>query len=119
MSQPPPPSDASPPPSDARPGDTWSLDAPTGSTSAGRDQTVPPPPPSEGPLPVIQAELTDPGGAPPPTSSRRGLKVAGIALAALLVVAGSAGAAAFLMLRGSGEVILDKVPAGADVVVTA
>jgi hypothetical protein len=118
MSQPPPPSDASPPPSDARPGDTWSLDAPTGSTSAGRDQTVPPPP-NEGPLPVIQAELTDPGGAPSPTSSRRGLKVAGIALASLLIVAGSAGAAAFLMLRGSGEVILDKVPANADVVVTA
>src|SRR4029453_16095679 len=49
----------------------------------------------------------------------RGLKVAGVALAAALIVTGAAGAAAFLMLRGSGEGLLDKVPADADVVVTA
>jgi hypothetical protein len=115
MSQPPPPDDAKPP-ADARPGDTWSLDAPTG-PSAGRVPAVPPPA-GEGPLPWVQAELTDAAG-PPPTPPRRGLKVAGIALAALLIVTGSAGAAAFLMLRGSGEVILDMVPADADVVVTA
>jgi len=115
MSQPPPPDDASPPPADARPGDTWSLDAPSTPTSG---QPFPPPP--EPALPVVESELTDAGpqaptGAPP----RRGLKILGIALAAVLIVAGAAGATAFLMLRGSGEVILDKVPADADVVVTA
>jgi hypothetical protein len=68
---------------------------------------------------VVQAELTDPGAPPPGPPPRRGFKVLGIALAALLIVVGAAGAAAFLMLRGSGEVILDKVPADADVVVTA
>jgi hypothetical protein len=64
------------------------------------------------------AEVTEGGEAAPP-ARRRGLKVAGIALAALLVLVGAAGAAAFMLLRGSGEAILDKVPASADVVVTA
>jgi len=68
---------------------------------------------------VVQAELTDPGGGAPPPPRQRGLKVAGIVLAVVLIVAGAAGATAFLMLRGSGEVILDKVPADSDVVVTA
>jgi hypothetical protein len=114
MSQPPPPDDASPTPPDARPGDTWSLDPPP-PAAAGL-----PPAPGEGSLPLVHAELTDPGGpVPPVTPPRRGLKVAGILVAAILIVAGAAGAAAFLMLRGSGEVILDKVPADADVVVTA
>jgi hypothetical protein len=67
---------------------------------------------------VIQAEMTDPG-ASAPSPPRRGLKIAGVAFAVVLILAGAAGAAAFLMLRGSGEVILDKVPADADVVVTA
>jgi Protein of unknown function (DUF3352) len=78
-----------------------------------------PVPPTEPPLPVVQAELTDVGAPPPGPPPRRSLKVLGIALAAMLIVVGAAGAAAFLMLRGSGEVILDKVPADADVVVTA
>jgi hypothetical protein len=114
MSQPPPPDDVSPP-ADARPGDTWSLDSPASGGAAL------PPAPGEGSLPLVHAELTDPAGSPPPppTPLRRGLKVAGVILAAILIVAGAAGAAAFLMLRGSGEVLLDKVPADADVVVTA
>jgi len=64
------------------------------------------------------AEVTEGGGVPaaPP---RRGLKIAGIALATVLVLAGAAGAAGFMLLRGSGEAILDKIPASADVVVTA
>jgi len=115
MSQPPPPEDPSPPPADARPGDTWSLDAPSTPIPGG---ALPPPP--EPALPVVEAELTDTGlAAPSVTAPRRGLKILGIALAAVLIVVGAAGAAAFLMLRGSGEVILDKVPADADVVVTA
>jgi Protein of unknown function (DUF3352) len=75
--------------------------------------------PGEAPLPVVQAELTDPGGTPPPPPSRRGLKIAGAVLSAILVIVGAGAAAAFLMLRGSGEAVLDKVPANADVVVTA
>jgi hypothetical protein len=78
-----------------------------------------PVPPAEPVLPVVQAELTDVAAPPPGPPPRRSLKVLGIALATLLIVIGAAGAAAFLMLRGSGEVILDKVPAEADVVVTA
>jgi hypothetical protein len=78
-----------------------------------------PAPPGEAPLPIVQAELTDAGGPPAGPPPRGGFKVLGIALAAVLIVVGAAGAAAFLMLRGSGEVILDKVPADADVVVTA
>src|SRR5205085_8764408 len=100
MSQPPPPDDASPPPTDTRPGDTWSLDPP----ASGSSEALPPPP-AEGPLPLDRAELADADGSLPPPR-RRGLKVAGIVLAAILIVAGGAGAAAFLMLRGSGEVIL-------------
>src|SRR4029450_8358615 len=115
MSQPPPPEDASPP-ADAQPGDTWSLDAPMGPTP-GRGAM--PAPPGEAPLPIVQAELTDAGGPPAGPPPRGGFKGLGIALAAVLIVVGAAGAAAFLMLRGSGEVILDKVPADADVVVTA
>jgi Protein of unknown function (DUF3352) len=107
----PPSDDAVRPPADARPGDTWSLDLPaTPSIPAA---------PGEGPLPVEQAELIDPGGTAPPPPRQRGLKIVGVVLAAVLIVAGGAGAAAFLMLRGSGEVILDKVPADSDVVVTA
>jgi len=47
------------------------------------------------------------------------MKIVGVVLAVVLIVVGAAGAAAFLLLRGSDEVILDKVPADADVVVTA
>jgi hypothetical protein len=114
MSQPPPPDDASAPPPDARPGDTWSLDAPSAPSGGGSL----PPAPHEPPLPVVPSELTDPGPAPPGPAARRSFKVLGVVLAAALIVVGAAGAAAFLMLRGSGEVILDKVPADADVVVT-
>ena len=61
----------------------------------------------------------DRGGPGPGRAPRRGLKIAGIALATVLVLAGAAGAAGFMLLRGSGEAILDKIPASADVVVTA
>jgi Protein of unknown function (DUF3352) len=111
MAQPPPPDDAARPPADARPGDTWSLDPPAPTPVA--------PAPGDGPLPVVQAELTDPAGAPPRVPPRRGLKIVGIALAAVLILVGGAGAAAFLMLRGSDEAILGKIPGNADVVVTA
>jgi len=99
------------PPEDARPGDTWSLDPPP---RAGSSLPAPP----EGALPISVAEVTE-GGEAPPAAPRRGLKIAGIALATVLVLAGAAGAAGFMLLRGSGEAILDKIPASADVVVTA
>src|SRR5881409_1352714 len=112
MSEQPPPDDVTSPPADARAGDTWSLDPPAPPARPASGTSVPPPP-SDGALPLIHAEMTDAGGTPPP-SPRRGFKVAGIVLAVVLIVAGAAGAAAFLLLRGSGEVILDKVPADAD-----
>ena len=111
MSDQPPTDDVTGPPEDARPGDTWSLDPPArpGSSFAS---------PPEGALPISMAEVTE-GGEAPSAAPRRGLKIAGIALTAVLVLAGVAGAAGFMLLRGSGEAILDKIPASADVVVTA
>ena len=113
MSHQPPTDDATGPPADAQPGDTWSLDPQPGT---GGRSSLPAPP--EGALPITMAEVTEGGEAPPP-APRRGLKIAGIALATVLVLAGAAGAAGFMLLRGSGETILNKVPASADVVVTA
>ena len=111
MSDQPPTDDVTGPPQDLQPGDTWSLDPPPRAGSSF-------PSPPEGALPISMAEVTEGGEAPPP-APRRGLKIAGIALATVLVLAGAAGAAGFMLLRGSGEVILDKIPASADVVVTA
>lgn len=111
MSDQPPTDDMTGPPEDAQPGDTWSLDPPSRAGSSF-------PAPSEGTLPISMAEVTE-GGEAPPAAPRRGLKIAGIALAAVLMLAGAAGAAGFMLLRGSGEAILDKIPASADVVVTA
>jgi hypothetical protein len=107
----PPTDDVTGPPDGTQPGDTWSLDPPP---RAGSSFPAPP----EGALPISVAEVTE-GGEASPAAPRRGLKVAGVALAAVLVLAGAAGAAGFMLLRGSGEAILDKVPASADVVVTA
>ncbi|MDP9300718.1 MAG: DUF3352 domain-containing protein [Actinomycetota bacterium] len=101
------------PPADAQPGDTWSLD-PQPRTGGGSF----PPSPSEGALPITMVEVTE-GGEAAPAAPRRGLKIVGIALATVLVLAGAAGAAGFMLLRGSGEAILGKIPASADVVVTA
>ncbi len=111
MSDQPPTDDVTGPPEDAQPGDTWSLDP---QPRAGSSFPTPP----EGALPISMAEVTE-GGEAPPAAPRRGLKIAGIALATVLVLAGAAGAAGFMLLRGSGEAILDKIPASADVVVTA
>jgi len=112
VSDQPPNDDTAGPPVDAKPGDTWSLDprSRSGDSFAG---------PPEGALSVTVAEVTEGGGVAPPPAPRRGLKVAGVALAAVLVLAGVAGAAAFMLLRGSSEAILGKVPSSADVVVTA
>jgi len=111
VSEQPPTDDVTGPPEDAQPGDTWSLDP---QPRVGSSFPTPP----EDALPISMAEVTEGGGVPaaPP---RRGLKIAGIALATVLVLAGAAGAAGFMLLRGSGEAILDKIPASADVVVTA
>ena len=111
MSDQPPTDDVTGPPEDAQPGDTWSLDP---QPRAGSSFPTPP----EGALPISMAEVTE-GGQAPAAQPRRGLKIAGIALATVLVLAGAAGAAGFMLLRGSGEAILDKIPASADVVVTA
>jgi hypothetical protein len=111
VSDQPPTDEVTDPPEDARPGDTWSLDPPP---RAGSSFPAPP----EGALPISMAEVTE-GGEAPPAAPRRGLRIAGIALATVLVLAGAAGAAGFMLLRGSGEAILDKIPASADVVVTA
>ena len=111
MSDQPPTDDMTGPPEDAQPGDTWGLDPPARARSS-----LPAAP--EGALPISLAEVTE-GGEAAPAAPRRGLKIAGIALAAVLVLAGAAGAAGFMLLRGSGEAVLDKIPASADVVVTA
>jgi hypothetical protein len=111
VSDQPPTDDVTGPPEDARPGDTWSLDPPPRADSSFAA-------PPEGALPISMAEVTE-GGEAPSAAPRRGLKIAGIALAAVLVLAGAAGAAGFMLLRGSGEAILDKIPASADVVMTA
>jgi hypothetical protein len=53
---------------------------------------------------------------PPPPTGGRANKVALIAVAAVVGIAVVAGAAAFFLLKGSGEQLLDNVPASADVV---
>ena len=58
-----------------------------------------------------------PEGAEPSAPSRRG-RVAIAALVAFALVAGTGAAAAFMKMRGSGEVLFTKVPATSDVVAT-
>jgi hypothetical protein len=56
---------------------------------------------------------------PPPPPRRRAPRLVVIVGAVVLVLAGGGSAAAFLILRGSGEELLQLVPASSDVVVTA
>ena len=71
-------------------------------------QVVPPTVPAGPPTP----EPSRPGSA----KARRTLVVAGLILSLLLV---GGGAAAFVLMRGSDELLLNKIPAGTDVVVVA
>lgn len=59
-----------------------------------------------------------PGGSADAVAARRTGKIAAIALAVVLVLGGTA-AAAFFVLRGSGEELLVKTPADVDVFLTA
>jgi hypothetical protein len=70
---------------------------------------LPPAPGSETPA--------EPPAAEPPR--RTGGRIVAIALAVLVVLACTAGAYAYFTLRGSHEVVLNKVPASADAVVVA
>jgi hypothetical protein len=56
------------------------------------------------------------GQTPPPPTGGRAYRVGLIAVAAVVGFAVVAGAAAFFLLKGSGEQLLDNVPATADVV---
>jgi hypothetical protein len=89
----------------------WVLHADTGGTMS--DLT----PPDE---PVSVPSAPRPSELPPPPAQTsragRALLLAGIVVGILLV---GGAAAAFFSLRGAPETILDKVPAGADVVVVA
>ena len=66
------------------------------------DDSQPPPPPAPDDLP-----------APP-----RGGRVVAIVVGVIVAVALAGGVGAFLLVRGSGEQLLDRVPADTDVVVT-
>lgn len=74
---------------------------------------APPPPPSD--MPSSVPPMPD-GEAPPAETAGRAGKVALIAVAGVIGVAAVAGAAAFFLLKGSGEQLLDNVPASSDVV---
>src|SRR4029078_513646 len=60
-----------------------------------------------------------PGGAVTTTPRSKALMVALLVGAAVLILGVISAGAAFFMLRGASEVVLDKVPSGADAVVVA
>lgn len=70
------------------------------------------------PAPVADATPGVGGEPPPPPPSRRG-KVVAIAAGIVAALTVTGGVGAFLLLRGSGEQLLDKLPADTDVVLTA
>lgn len=80
-----------------------------------------PPAPGEGARPASDApaSMQPVAGAVTTKPRSRGLTIALLAGAAVLLLGVVAAAAAFLSLRGSPEAVLDKVPSGADAVVVA
>src|SRR3954447_8676477 len=86
-----------------------------------------PPPPDQGAEPAQQradegmrpVAPSDGGGALMSQPRSKGLTVALLAAAAVLVLGVVAASAAYFSLRGSSEAVLDKVPSGADAVVVA
>jgi hypothetical protein len=83
-------------------------------------ENQPPPSPQDVPIPIPDGPPNLPPAAesqrPKSRKGRRTLVVAGLILSLLLV---GGGAAAFVLMRGSGELLLSKIPASADVVVVA
>ena len=82
-------------------------------TPSPSPQDVPPSPIPDGSPDLPPAALLPP---PKSRSARRILVATGLILSLLLV---GGGAAAFVLMRGSGELLLSKIPASANVVVVA
>lgn len=82
------------------------------------DDQTPEVPPRTEPSAVPDAPPPSPDEEAPPTPRKRG-RIALVVGIVVVVLAGAAGAAAFVFLRGAPESVLDKVPATADVVVVA
>ena len=80
-----------------------------------------PPAPGEGAEPTSAASgsMQPVGGAVTTKPRSKGLTIALLAGAAVLLLGVVAAAAAYLTLRGAPEAVLDKVPSGADAVVVA
>ncbi len=86
---------------------------------AGGGSPASPAPGGTGASPPVLPPLgssSEPSRAP---STRRAHRLLAIVVATLLVVGGSGAATAFLLVRGTGEELLQLVPASSEVVVTA
>src|SRR6187200_575536 len=85
--------------------------------------SLPPPPdggtPSEAGSDAAQPLAAPAGGAVTTTPRSKALTVALLVGAAVLILGVIGAGAAFFMLRGASEVVLDKLPSGADAVVVA
>src|SRR4029079_14588192 len=83
--------------------------------------SMPPPPPDGGSPSGGGSDATRPlpGGAVTTTPRSKALTVALLVGAAVLVLGVIGAGAAYFMLRGAPEAVLDKVPSGADAVVVA
>ena len=83
--------------------------------------SMPPPPPDGGSPSGVGSDATRPlpGGAVTTTPRSKALTVALLVGAAVLVLGVIGAGAAYFMLRGAPEAVLDKVPSGADAVVVA
>ena len=85
--------------------------------------SLPPPPdggtPSSAGSDAAQPLAAPAGGAVTTTPRSKALTVALLVGAAVLILGVISAGAAFFMLRGASEVVLDKVPSGADAVVVA
>jgi len=83
--------------------------------------SMPPPPPDGGSPSGAGSDATrpPPGGAVTTTPRSKALTVALLVGAAVLVLGVIGAGAAYIMLRGAPEAVLDKVPSGADAVVVA
>ena len=81
------------------------------------DQTPPPPDPARSQVAPDASVTPPPEPAPQARRSRAG-KAAAIAAAAAVGVVAIGGASAFVLMRGSGDQLLDNVPASSDMVAT-
>jgi hypothetical protein len=72
----------------------------------------------EPPSPPDPSPPEPPPPPPPPPGGRRTARTVAIGVGAVALLAIVGGVAAFLLVRGSGERLLDKIPEGTDVVAT-